>query len=325
MRRVPKTVSLEEFNRMIPIFSNWGKWGESDQLGTLNYIDNKAILSAKEEILEGKVISLAIPFDSNGPQKGRFGRFNPIHVMLRDGGDAISGAFRDFYGGKDFQIRGTDDIVIMPLQCATQWDSLAHIIHNGKIYNGYSAAEVTSWGAKKNSIAVAKDKIVGRGVLLDAPKYFKKTWMEPGEELTSEDLEGICKMEGVKVKRGDIVLVRTGQMAMVKANNDWGDYAGGPAPGLGLDTLYWIKQHEIAAIATDTWGVEVRPNPTPDVYQPFHIIAIVYMGLLLGEIFDLEELSKSCEKDGRYTFFFSAPPLPITGAVGSPINPIAIK
>jgi kynurenine formamidase len=320
-----QNVSVDEFLALTRRFSNWGRWGEDDELGTLNFITPDHVSRAANEVRTGQVFSLAIPFSSDGPQRGGFGRFNPIHLMLRDGGDVLSGAFRDFYGGVDKHIRGTDDMIIMPLQSATRWDSLAHIFHGEQMYNGYGASEVSSSGAKRNSIARARDKVAGRGVLLDIPRLKNRAWLEPGERITSEDLESAAAREGVQVQEGDLVLVRTGQMAMVRERGDWGDYAGGSAPGLALDSLEWIWTNRIAALATDTWGVEVLPNETPDVFQPFHIVSIVYMGLLLGEIFDLEVLADSCEEDGRYSFFFSALPLPISGAVGSPINPMAAK
>ena len=106
---------------------------------------------------------------------------------------------------------------------------------------------------------------------------------------------------------------------------DLGTYAGGSAPGLALDAAGWIFDRELGAVATDTWGLEVLPNQTPDVFQPLHIILIVHMGLLVGEIFDLEALADDCAEDGTYEFLFTAPPLPITGGVGSPVNPLAIK
>jgi kynurenine formamidase len=129
----------------------------------------------------------------------------------------------------------------------------------------------------------------------------------------------------VKIASGDIVLIRTGQMAQVRAEGSWGSYAGGPAPGLSLTTAEWFAKHEIAGYATDTWGTEVIPNETPDVFQPLHCVVIVNMGMLVGEIFDLEALAADCAADGAYEFLFVAPPLTITGAVGSPINPQAIK
>ena len=101
------------------------------------------------------------------------------------------------------------------------------------------------------------------------------------------------------------------------------DYAGGPSPGLSLHTAPWLHRRQIAVVASDTWGLEVRPNEI-DFYQPLHVIALVYMGLPIGEIFDLEEIAVVCAAEGTWEFLFVAPPLPITGAAGSPVNPLAI-
>ena len=105
----------------------------------------------------GRVFSLSIPIDENGPQTGGFGRFNPIHLMIRDGNAAVTGTVvRDFYGGRDRWIRGTDDLLILPLQSGTQWDSLAHIVFENRIYNGYDATMVGSKGAIVNDITNAQ-------------------------------------------------------------------------------------------------------------------------------------------------------------------------
>lgn len=109
---------------------------------------------------------------------------------------------------------------------------------------------------------------------------------------------------------------------------DWGGYAGGEAPGLRFETAEWIHRKEIAAICMDTWGCEVRPNESKDskeINQPWHWVVIPMIGISMGEIFNLRELSQDCSEDGVYEFMFCAPALPITGAVGSPINPLAIK
>jgi kynurenine formamidase len=320
------TISLDEVLAMTERYSNWGRFGPDDELGTINFITEKNILEGVQAVQTGRAFSLAIPLDAEGPQTGGFGRFNPIHLMLRDGGDAITGAtVRDFYGGVDRQIRGTDDMIIMPLQCATQWDSLAHVVHDGHIYNGYSAAEVSSRGARRNGIDKARDRIVSRGVLLDVARAQGKRWLEPGEGITSADLAAAADAHGIDVHEGDLVMIRTGQLAMVRDRESWGDYAGGPAPGLALDSLEWIHDHAVGGIATDTWGAEVLPNETENVFQPFHVVAIPYMGLLIGEIWDLEELADACAADGRYDCLLSAFPLTITGAVGSPINPMALR
>jgi kynurenine formamidase len=301
-------------------FRNWGKWGADDELGTLNYITPEKIVAAAQLVRRGAVFSLAIPFDSNGPQSGFGGRSNPWHFMLQDGGDIASGA-QDFIPG----LRYCDDAVTMPLQCATQWDALSHIYFDGKMYNDRGPELVTSSGARANSIDKAKAKIVSRGVLLDMPRYKGKRWLDPGEAISPADLDDAAARKNVSIGRGDIVLIRTGQLAQVKAEGSWGHYAGGPAPGLSLTCAEWLASHEIAGYATDTWGTEVIPNETPDVFQPLHCVVIVNMGMLVGEIFTLEELAEDCANDNVYEFLFVAPPLPITGAVGSPINPQAIK
>jgi kynurenine formamidase len=306
--------------------SNWGRWGDEDQKGTLNHVQPEHVAAAAGLIRSGKTISMGLPYDDAGPQTGSLGRFNPIHLMIRDGADAIAGtAIRDFYGGVDKHFRGTDDIIIMPLQCGTQWDALGHVVFEGHIYNGFPATEVTSRGALKNSVSRAAGAMAGRGVLIDVAGAKGVDWLEPGYPISDDDLEEAAAFGKVDVGKGDHVFVRTGAMTQVRARDDWGDYAGGDAAGLGLASIDWIADNEIAALATDTWGFEVRPNETPDVNQPLHIITIVHMGLWVGEIFDLDPLAVDCGADGVYEFFFCGPPLPFTRAVGSPLNPMAIK
>src|SRR5206468_7765332 len=108
---------------------------------------------------------------------------------------------------------GSDDSSVMPLQCVTQSDTLAHIFYEGKMYNGYDATLVTSSGAAKNSIFKTKDKIVGRGVLLDIAKHKGVRALEPGYAITVADLEATAAAEKVEVLPGDILLVRTGHMS----------------------------------------------------------------------------------------------------------------
>lgn len=306
-------------------YSNWGRWGADDQLGTLNHVQPDHVVSAARLVRTGERVFLGLPYDENGPQTGGFNRFNPIHLMTRDGSDAVAGAtIRDFYGGVDGYMRGTDDIIIMPLQSGTQWDALSHVVFENKIYNGYGADQVSSKGALKNDISGGSDRMLGRGVLLDVPAAKGVPWLEQGESIGADDLTACERHHGVEVGRGDFVFVRTGQMAEVRDRGGWGDYAGGKAPGLGLAAVPWVAEKEIAALAVDTWGMEVRPNETKDVFQPLHIIFIVHMGLWVGEIFDLEELSRVCARTGTYEFLFCGPPLPITHAVGSPLSPLAV-
>lgn len=299
---------------------NWGRWGPDDEIGTLNFIQPEDVTNAAGLVKKGKVFSLGLNFDRDGPQRGLWGnRFNPIHTMLATGTDAVSGV-QDAGG-----IRYADDMVSLPLQCGTQWDGLGHIFYDDKMWNGYDARLVTSNGAQKNGIQNVKAKIAGRGVLLDVARAEGVDFLEDGIAITIDDLERTAGNQGVEVRRADFLIVRTGQIGQRLRDGEWGGYAGGDAPGLAFETAEWIYKKEIAAICTDTWGCEVRPNETDEASQPWHWVVIPMIGITMGEIFCLDELAEDCAADGVYEFFFTAPPLPITRAVGSPINPLAIK
>ncbi len=302
-------------------YSNWGRWGDDDERGALNFITRERVLAACALPRRGRVISLALPFDSRGPQSGFAGRHNPIHVMLADGADALAGA-QDFIPGG---FRYADDAVTMPLQCGTQWDALAHVFYDGRMWNGRDIRHVTSSGARYNAIEKIADGVVARGVLLDVSCARGVRWLENGTPILPEDLDACAEREGEVVEPGDVVLVRTGMMARCLEQKSWAGYCGGPAPGLSIHCARWLWEREVAAVATDTWGVEVLPNETPDCFQPLHMISLRNTGVIFGEIFALDALAAACADDGEYAFLFCAPPLPITGAVGSPINPLAIK
>ena len=305
-------------------FRNWGRWGEDDVLGTLNFIDAAKRVEAAALVQDGAVISLAQAFDTNGPQKGWRRRTNPVHTMTDTGTDAERGN-----QGFPHGIGGADDVIAMPLQCSTQWDGLGHIFDHGNAWNGRRAGDVvTSDGDLVTGIEHAASVIVSRGVLIDVGRHLAPDTGElaDGYAITVADLEATIAAQGAssRVGRGDIVLVRTGQYARTRRDG-WGDYAGGPAPGLSLTTAGWLHRTEIAAIATDTWGFEVRPNEfDAPAFQPLHQVVIPNMGLTIGEMWNLDALADACAARGRWDFLLSAAPLPITGAVGSPINPVAI-
>lgn len=315
-----KKFGMDHLRTMAEKCSNWGRWGKDDELGTLNFVTPETVAEAARLIRRGAVFSLGLNFDRNGPQRGLWGnRYNPIHTMLATGTDAVSG--NQDAGG----LRYADDAVSMPLQCGTQWDALGHIFYGDKMWNGYEATLVDSNGARKNGIEKTKNRMAGRGVLLDVARYCATDCLEDGMAITCDDLDATAEAQGVKIRRGDFVIVRTGQMEQRLAAGEWGGYAGGEAPGLAFETAEWIHRKEIAAICTDTWGCEVRPNETDEASQPWHWVVIPMIGITMGEIFHVKDLADDCARDRVYEFFFCAPPLPITGAVGSPINPQAIK
>ncbi|MBN9605318.1 MAG: cyclase family protein [Actinomycetales bacterium] len=319
-----RTDPEREIGARAEAYRNWGRWGEDDRLGTLNLVTAAHRVAAAGLVREGHVVSLAQRFDTDGPQKGWRRRTNPVHTMTDTGTDAERGN-----QGFPHGIGGADDVIAMPLQCSTQWDGLGHIFDHGFAWNGRRAGDVvTSDGDLVTGIEHAAAAIVARGVLLDVGRHLAPTTgeLDDGYAITTADLESCIAAQGdsSRVGPGDIVLVRTGQYGRARREG-WGEYAGGPAPGLSLTTAGWLHRTAIAAIATDTWGFEVRPNEF-DVpsFQPLHQVVIPNMGLTIGEMWNLEELGDVCAGLGRYEFLLSAAPLPITGAVGSPINPVAI-
>ncbi len=303
--------------------SNWGRWGDDDVRGTLNFIDDEKRSAAATLARRGVPFGLSLQFNMDGPQKGWRRRTNPVHTMLDTGTDAEAG-IQGFPHG----LGGADDVIAMPLQCSTQWDGLGHIFDHGKAWNGRRAGDVvTSAGDQVTGIETVADQFVGRGVLLDVGRVCGTDGELPdGFAITVDHLERTIVHHGLvdRVGTGDFVLVRTGQLQRGKRDG-WNDYAGGAAPGLSFTTADWLHDTEIAAIATDTWGFEVRPNEFDDAFQPLHQVAIPNMGLFLGEMWDLDGLAADCADDGVYEFFLTAAPIPVTGAVGAPVNPIAVK
>ena len=304
-------------------YRNWGRWGPDDRLGTVNFIDEAKRRQAAGLVRRGISISLSQSFDTDGPQKGWRRRTNPVHTMTDTGTDAAAGK-----QGFPHGIGGADDVIAMPLQCSTQWDGLGHIFDHGMAWNGRPAGDVvTSDGDLVTGIEHLASSIVSRGVLLDVGRVVGEDGELPdGFAITEEHLQATIAAQGStsQVGRGDIVLVRTGRLTRARREG-WHDYAGGASPGLSFWTAGWLHSTEIAAIATDTWGFEVRPNEFPNAFQPLHQVAIPNIGLLIGEMWDLDALAEDCSGDGVYEFLLAAGPLKVTGAVGAPLNPLAVR
>ncbi len=304
--------------------NNWGKWGKDDERGAANYIEAKQITKAAKLIKEGKVFSLAIPIDTTGPVFP--GRVAPQHFMVATGADYAAGQ-PAFIGKMKF----ADDYIYMPLQGSTQWDALSHAWYGESLYNGVKETEIKSGpaagGATKLGIENVKTSFVGRGVLIDV-LHHKGGALPPGYQITRKDIEDTLDAQDTKVREGDIVLIRTGVVPAYYKITDpvkQMQYMSGPQTGIGMDVVKWVDKHEIAGIAADNIALEVFPNPEPEKTLSIHGALLRDLGVYIGEIWWLEELSKDCAEDGRYEFFLAAQPLNIPGAVGSPLNPIAIK
>jgi kynurenine formamidase len=319
-------VSLEGqqlVDEYIERYSNWGRWGEDDSIGTLNFVGAEQVLAAVATVRRGRTVNCTLPLDQRGPQRAQLLRDNPRTIKVATGTDHVSGAQDQLPAGLG-PANGfgrSDDITILPNQAGTAWDGLAHIFWKGKMWNGKPAELVSSRGAEANGVEHYAGKMVFRGVLLDLPKALRVESLGEARAITTTDLERAEQAAGVKVMRGDCILLRTGFMKARRG--DWGDYVQGPAPGLSVHTIPWLYEREVAAIAADTWGLEVQPSEI-GVFNPIHIVGLVHMGLALGEIFDFDELARVCAEFDQYEFLFVAPVLPITGASGSATGAIAI-
>lgn len=310
-------MSLPEAVRAVAAqVSNWGRWGSTDELGTLNLIDAAAVRRGVDAARTGERIPLAIRLDAAGPQLGTIpGRINPLHAMV-----AINTAYTGDVG--DFCC--SDDTITMGLQAATHWDALAHVSYDGLLYNGHLASSITAERGATRCGIHRVTSIVSRGVLLDVARALGVERLPPGHPISEDDLEAAVALAGVRPEPGDVALVRTGQMGFLKAR-DRQSYTLGDQPGLTVGTVPWMRRHDVAAVATDTLALEVYPCEDPAVLFPVHLLQLRDMGLIQGQNFDLEALSAHCAADGSYEMLLVANPEPVTGGVGAPTSPVAVK
>lgn len=306
--------------QMSAALSNWGRWGKDDEVGCLNLITDERRQSAARLVQSGKVLSLAIALNREGPQPPTERRLNPQHVMLQTGTELRAGVQRGAIDGWGY----SDDMVIMALQCGTHWDAFAHAFHDYKMYNDRGCEMVGVDGAAKNDISALKEAVVGRAVLCDVAASREVDSLDPDYRIGVADIERALRQEAVDVRAGDILLIRTGHLGHIRATGTWHGLTYADEPGITPECLPWIHDHEISAVAADNWALEALPS-LAEVMLPVHAVGIVYMGLLFGELFDLDVLAEDCRNDGRFDMFFSAPPLPFSRAVGSPVNPIVLK
>ncbi|MFD5566883.1 cyclase family protein [Streptomyces cadmiisoli] len=302
-----------EFHDIAERVNNWGRWGADDEIGTLNLITDEVVRGAAAEVRTGRRIPLALPLQQDGVQTGMIpGRVNPLHVMVQIN--------QELFGPGT--VACSDDAVTMGLQAATHWDGLPHVSHSGKLYNGRPAATVTAHGGARYSGVDKARHIVSRGVLLDVARALGTDRLPGGHAVTPEDLDAAEELAGTRVRAGDIVLVRTGQMRVYLAGDKHG--YGYPSPGLSIRTPEWFHARDVAAVANDTLTFEIFPPETENLWLPVHALHLVEMGMPQGQNWQLEELSTACGEVGRHTFLLSAMPEPFVGATGTPVAPVAV-
>jgi kynurenine formamidase len=293
---------------------NWGRWGDDDRIGTINLITDEVVRRAAAEVRTGRRLALGIPLDQTGPQIGIIpGRTNPLRTMV---------AINAPYTGDPADFCTSDDTVHMGIQACTHWDGLGHVSYEGKLYNGFPASTIDANGSTVLGIHHITT-LISRGVLLDVARAKGVDRLEGGYAITGADLDEAAAFGGVEVLPGDVVLIRTGQIQIFQAGDKIGYTF--PTPGPSLQSVRWFREHDVAAVATDTITFEVFPGEREDAPLPVHLLHLVDMGMTQGQNWDLEALSVDCAEDGRYAFLLDATPLPFTNAVGSPVQPVVVK
>ena len=303
----------EEFHELARKVNNWGRWGADDELGTLNLVTSESVQRGAAAIKSGQAFSLALPLGPDGPQIGLIpGRLNPLRTML-----AVN---RPAFDPEGFCT--SDDVVVMGLQAGTHWDSLAHATYLNRMYNGHPIDSLSEAGAARCGIGNIR-KLVSRGVLLDVAGAKGVEQLPIPYAITGDDLDAACEFGRVTVGSGDIVLVRTGLMQLLKDGNKEA-YYGGTGPSFW--SVQWFRDHDVAAVATDNITFEYLDfEKHPELILPVHLLHLVEMGMTQGQNFDLEELADDCAADGVYEFLLEASPEPFLNGLGAPVNPIAIK
>jgi kynurenine formamidase len=291
--------------------TNWGRWGEDDERGALNLITRETVRAAAAAVTTGTVYSLGIPVQSQGiPMLGWRGAAQRLTLFNEsdDGFFAFAGAPPG---------TGThEDVLIIPSHGSSHIDALSHAYSENRQYNGVASSEMkTHTGAQRLGIEKV-GALVARGVLLDLPGLQGVDWLEPGTIVTADDLEAAAARERVTIEPGDVVLVRTGYLDYWFANQP---DVGWMQPGIGLDAAAWLSERDVVAVGADNGAVEAIPFDGNE-YLAVHTDLLVRRGIYLIEYLHLTEPAA----DACYTGLLAVGPLKVTGATGSPVNPVFV-
>ena len=307
-----KTMTTEEdFRRAFKELSNWGRWGQDDELGAANLITPAKRKAAAALVREGLAISLAHDIFQEDVSDGRGHLQRTLAGTPRPGGASDVYAFTGTYHGSIFSH-------LDAINC--------HQMLDGKGYNGRTLEDInTAGGCPKGGIIALKDGVVTRGILFDATKLpgkAPKGWIEPGTAIHRSDLEALEKMQNVKVSEGDVILLYTGRWKHRAEVGPWKSTDGNA--GWHADVVYFLKERGVSFIGND--GInDVSPTGFPPAMGlPVHQIALASLGVDIFDNLDFERAIETARRLNRYEFMFSAAPLRIEKGMGSPLNPLAI-
>ncbi|MFF4728173.1 cyclase family protein [Streptomyces mirabilis] len=285
--------------------------GRGRRRGALDTITVEQVLAAVREVRSGRTVSLAAPVETRAEPDDA----DPAEHRLTapaDGEPAPKGLdfARDRFA---MNVHGDVD---------SHLDALCHVIYDGTLHGGIPAADALSpEGASVLSVELARDGIVGRGVLLDIPRVHGLSWLEPGSNVTAEDLSAAETRQGLRVGRGDILLVRVGHRRRREELGPW-DVAAARA-GLHPTAMEFVADREVAVLGSDS-NNDTAPSAVRGVAFPVHVLAVHALGLHLLDYLRFEDLAPICAREGRWSFLCVIAPLRLPAATGSPVNPLAI-
>ena len=285
--------------------SNWGRWGDDDQAGTLNLITPDRVKAA------GRLIQRGITVSCSRPLHVRTKEYH--HFMTKSGEAAPAEGLAiasDWFG---MGCHGFD---------YTHLDAHSHVIWDGQMYNGRPAALCTTEkGALAGGVEPAFGGISGRGVLVDGPRIAGVDWLPPRHGLGVEDLDAWFERHEIEIVPGDLLFLRTGRDRW-EAEGVRTDGVEG-FPGLEPECLPWLREKDISVLVSDVIS-DVMPTRTGAARLPIHAVGIVAMGLWILDNAELGALAETCAEIGRYAFYVTIAPLQVTHATGCPVNPIAV-
>jgi kynurenine formamidase len=302
---------------------NWGKWGDDDEVGALNYLDAEQVLRGARHIRQGKVFTLQIPVNHPDGDPVWPGRKEAQKFNVMDRGHFACNKGPEFPGHLEY----SDDVVLMYLQGSTQYDALGHVWYGDQIWNGYDAATTAGSMSKASVFPIAERGVAGRGVLIDIARYRGKDVLDKGETFTHEDLMAAAEAQGTPIEKRDILVIRTGWIGSFYWKDRDEFYKDFLEPGLTYspELVEWFNEMEIPNFVTDTIANEVTFDPGTGVALPLHCALMRNLGITLTEIAELDPLAADCAEDGQYSFLYTAAPLKVVGGSGAPVNPVVIK
>ena len=306
----PPMESNQDFQRAMQELSNWGRWGDDDELGQANFITQEKRIAAARLVREGITVSLAHDVvQEDAVDTSAFLNREVISVSPTGAADKLE------YTGS---YHGTIHSHLDSLDC--------HIMYEGKGYNGVGYEEVEAAdGCPRGSIHAHRNGVVTRGVLFDATLLPGRAtldgWLEPGTPITYEDLEILEEIQGIRVQPGDVILLHTGRWIRREALGAWPISDG--VAGYHADVAYFLKDRGVAMIGHDMFN-DVSPSGVGNISLPLHSLALVSLGVSIFDNLDFTEVAELAKQLGRYEFLFMASPLRIQKGMGSPLNPIAM-